>query len=115
MVAVLVAFALITADSAPSNRIANAEAELAAAKESYLLAVKNKSDLETAAANYGEVVVLSPVLAPMEKYPLALALFRQVLAINPANTKAKDWEKQIVDIYASLGKTPTEFDLSNIK
>lgn len=115
MISALVAFAVITDSVTSQNRIDFAESELVAAKQNYLDAIKNKSDLESAAFKYAEVVMTSPVLAPMEKYPLALALYRQTLAINPDHKQAKDQSQLIVDIYAGLGKEPTEFDLSKIK
>lgn len=92
-----------------------AQSELTAAKQAYLDARKNKSNLEEASYRYGEVAVNSLVLPGKEKYPLALALFRQTLAINPNNSEAKKWENEIVTIYKSLGREPTDFDLSTIK
>lgn len=92
-----------------------AESELAAAKQAFLDARKNKGDLEKASFQYGEVVVNSPVLGAKDKYPLALALFRQALAINPQNEPAKEWEGQIIAIYQSLGREPSEVDLNTIR
>lgn len=118
MLSALVAVILLAPQTGLANSadvVGNAEAELSAAKQAYLDARKNKSDLESAAFAYGEVVVLSPALKPNEKYPLALALFRQTLSINPNHEAAKEWEAQIVGIYASLGKEPGEFDLSSLK
>lgn len=113
MVCALVAAILL--GPAPVDPLVQAEAELSAAKQAYLDARKNKANLEQAAFKYGEVVVLSPALSPKEKYPLALALFRQTLALNPDNKEAKDWEAQIVGIYASLGREPSEYDLNSLK
>jgi hypothetical protein len=117
MISALVAAILFapSPDATVNSPTEIAESELSAAKQAYLNARKNKSNLEEATFKYGEVVVNSPVMGAKEKYPLALALFRQTLAINPANKAAKEWENQIVSIYASLGKEPTEVDLSKIK
>ncbi|MFM9873353.1 MAG: hypothetical protein ACKVQS_07805 [Fimbriimonadaceae bacterium] len=117
MISALVAAILFSSspDSIGKSPEELAKTELVAAKQAYLDARKNKSNLEEASFKYGEVVVNSPVLGPKDKYPLALALFRQTLAINPDNSKAKEWENQIESIYASLGKEPTEFDLNTIK
>jgi hypothetical protein len=43
---------------------------------------------------------------PSEKYPLALDLYDQALALDPGNEEAKTNRQLIVDIYKSLGKEP---------
>ncbi len=117
MISALVAAILFAPNPEVSAQspVEQAESELASAKQAFLDARKNKSNLEEATFKYGEVVVNSPALGAKEKYPLALALFRQTLAINPKNQAAKDWENQIVSIYSSLGREPSEVDLSTIK
>lgn len=115
MLSALVAAILLTPEASATDPLAEAQAELSAAKQAYLDARKNKSNLEEAALKYGQVVVTSDALRPNEKYPLALALFRQTLAINSQNSDAKDWEETIVGIYAGMGKEPRDFDLSTIK
>jgi tetratricopeptide (TPR) repeat protein len=43
-------------------------------------------------------------LAPKDKYPRALRLYRQALKLDPANKEAKANSKMIEDIYKSLGR-----------
>ncbi|MCA0361275.1 MAG: hypothetical protein LCH41_09490 [Armatimonadetes bacterium] len=102
--------------SAPAtNKVDQARAELKSGEAAYQSAkaayAKSKSEadkraLVEAAFAFGEVVVLSPVLRPMEKYPQALGLFREVQELDPTHAKAKEWDDQIVMIYKSLGKEP---------
>jgi hypothetical protein len=112
MVSLFVALCLL---NTPADPDAQAESELAAARQQFIDARRSKKGFEQACLRYGEVAVNSPILPPQEKYPLALALFRQVLAMNPQNESAKQWEKTIVDIYAGLGKPPGDYDLGSIR
>lgn len=119
MVSILVAVALFASPAASPEPMqssnTNAEGELAAARQAYIDARKAKSGLEEAALHYGEVAVNSPTLRPGEKYPLSLALFRQVLEINPQNETAREWENTILSIYESMGKSPGDYDLGSIR
>ena len=49
-------------------------------------------------------VMLDPALAPKEKYPKALAMFRNALKIDPDNALAKDGVTLIEDVYKSMGR-----------
>lgn len=107
--------AMILLASAPTDPLLSAQSELVSAKAQYLSARKSGKGLGEAAFAYGEVVVNSPAMPPREKYPLALALFRQTLKLDPNNKKAKQWEQTIVSIYKDLGRTVHEADLSQVK
>ena len=51
-----------------------------------------------------EKVMLDPNLAPREKYPKALGMFRDALEIDPDNALAKQSITLIEDIYRSMGR-----------
>lgn len=55
-------------------------------------------------AGQAEKIMLDPALAPKEKYPKALGMFNDALAIDPDNELAKNSVKLIEDIYASMGR-----------
>jgi lipoprotein-anchoring transpeptidase ErfK/SrfK len=55
-------------------------------------------------AEDAQKVMLDPALPPREKYPNALAIFRNALKIDPDNVLAKDGVKLIEDVYASMGR-----------
>lgn len=55
-------------------------------------------------AEEAEKIMLDPALAPREKYPKALGMFRDALTIDPGNTLAKDSITLIEDIYKSMGR-----------
>lgn len=116
MVLTIVALILVSnQELSPDAKIVIAKQELANAKAAYITAKKSNKNLAQATYEYGAIVVESPVLGPTEKYPLALALFRQTLKLEPKNAEAAQWEQTIVGIYAGLGKEPTEINLDEIK
>ncbi len=51
---------------------------------------------------YASMQALS--LGPKVKYPKALRLYRDVLKVDPKNSDAIRWKKQIEDIYRSMGR-----------
>lgn len=59
-------------------------------------------------AEEAEKIMLDPTLAPREKYPKSLGMFRDALEIDPNNALAKDSIKLIEDIYASMGRPVPE-------
>jgi Tfp pilus assembly protein PilF len=59
-------------------------------------------------AEKAEKIMLDPALAPREKYPQALVMFRDALQIDPNNTLAKDSITMIEDIYKSMGRPVPE-------
>jgi tetratricopeptide (TPR) repeat protein len=46
----------------------------------------------------------SPALTPKEKYPKALALFREALKVDPKNKVALENKNMIEQIYKSMGR-----------
>ncbi len=107
--------AMILVAAAPVDPMRGAQADLEQVKAKYLSARKSGQGLAEAAYAYGEVVVESPALKSQEKYPLALALFRQTLKHDPSHAKAKEWEQLIVSIYEDLGRPIQEADLSKVQ
>lgn len=55
-------------------------------------------------AEDAQKVMLDPALPPREKYPTALAMFRDALKIDPDNALAKDGVTLIEDVYKSMGR-----------
>ncbi|HRI43398.1 MAG TPA: hypothetical protein PLL78_04375 [Fimbriimonadaceae bacterium] len=53
---------------------------------------------------YGNLVMTSPALMPKEKYPKALALFREALKVDPKNKVALENKNMIEQIYKSMGR-----------
>jgi len=66
---------------------------------------KAKSAYEDAANTLADSTMQSDS-PPNVKYPAALKLYREVAKIDPQNSHATYWVKQITDIYASMGKQP---------
>jgi len=55
-------------------------------------------------AEEAEQIMLDPALAPREKYPKALAMFRDALKIDPNNALAQQSITLIEDIYKGMGR-----------
>lgn len=55
-----------------------------------------------------EAFMYGPDLEPRAKYPRALALYRKVIALDPANELAKESAETIVTIYESMGRSVPE-------
>ena len=55
-------------------------------------------------AEEAEKIMLDPALAPREKYPKALGMFRDALEIDPSNALAAASITLIEDIYKSMGR-----------
>ena len=62
----------------------------------------------TTAVEYGTAIMMAPQLAPRTKYPLSLAVFKEVLAIDPENKEATEASQTIVEIYGSMGREVPE-------
>jgi len=77
-----------------------ARAELAKAPKDPEL-IKKTSDTIYKEA---EAVLVAPELAPKDKYPKALRLYREVVKMDPQNQGAKDSIQTIEDIYKSMGR-----------
>ena len=59
-------------------------------------------------AEDAEKIMLDPALAPRDKYPKALGMFRNALKIDPDNALAKNSITLIEDIYKSMGRPVPE-------
>lgn len=55
-------------------------------------------------AEEAEKIMLDPALAPKEKYPKALGMFRDALQIDPNNALATKSITLIEDVYKSMGR-----------
>lgn len=60
------------------------------------------------AVEYGMAVMYSDLLPPRTKYPLSLAVFKEVLVVDPENGEAAEASQTIVDIYGSMGREVPE-------
>lgn len=60
------------------------------------------------AVEYGLAVMNSPLLPPRTKYPLSLAVLKEVLVVDPENDQAAKASEMIVDIYGSMGREVPE-------
>lgn len=88
-------------------KIRSAEALYKRTKAAY---TKNPQDAKAkkayidATVSLGNVVMFSPALAPRQKYPRALALYREALKLDPKNKTALANKKTIEDIYRQMGR-----------
>lgn len=91
-----------------------AQKELAAAKGLYEKTkvafskapkdAKKKKSYVDATVTYGNITMLSPVLGPKDKYPVALKLYREALKFDAKNPTALANKKTIEDIYTQMGR-----------
>lgn len=70
-------------------------------------AAAKKALVEVTLQNAQFYMYKSP-LPPNQKYPKALKLYREVVALDPSNSKAKESISMIEQIYQSLGKPVPE-------
>lgn len=55
-------------------------------------------------AEQAETIMLDPAMAPKDKYPKALGMFRDAVKIDPSNALATKSITLIEDIYRSMGR-----------
>lgn len=65
---------------------------------------KLKTAYIDATMKLANATLVSPPLAPREKYPKSLSLYREVLKVDAKNTEAASNKKMIEDIYKSMGR-----------
>jgi hypothetical protein len=65
---------------------------------------KSKAGFVKATVELATATMNSPELAPREKYPQALKLYKEALALDPDNKEALENKKMIEDIYKSMGR-----------
>lgn len=83
------------------------KAEAPTATDSSMTVAPANSDPQQQAqqlAEQAEKIMLDPALAPKEKYPKALGMFRDALEIDPNNALAAKNITLIEDIYKSMGR-----------
>ncbi len=88
-------------------KLAKLEKSYVAAKAAYVKtpkdAVKKRAYI-TATVTFGTAVMNSGALAPRQKYPRALNLYREALKLDPKNKEALENKKMIEDIYRQMGR-----------
>ncbi|GEM_PF-794690 len=87
--------------------LAEAKAKVKAAEAAYKKNPKNaaaKKAYAAALADQGHVMMLDQSIPPVKRYPEALSLARQALALDPTNKTAAADKKAIEDAYKSMGK-----------
>ena len=92
---------------AETTKIAALEKSYKAAKTA---SVKTPKDVKKQVAYlkatnaYAYKVMTAASLAPRDKYPVALRLYRESQKVSPADKDSKKWIKGIEDIYRSMGR-----------
>lgn len=100
-----------TSEALPTQQPAGSVEELAQkyndAKAAYTKdpAEEHKSKYVAATVAYGTAVMMGED-PPRVKYPKALELYEEALALDPDNAEAKTNRQLILDIYKSMGKEP---------
>ena len=92
---------------AEATKISALEKSYKAAKA---VSVKKPKDAKKRAAYikatnaYAYKVMTAASLAPKDKYPIALRLYRESQKVDPTDKDSKKWLKGIEDIYRSMGR-----------
>jgi tetratricopeptide (TPR) repeat protein len=89
------------------DELADLEGKLSAAKAEFEKAPEDnaiKAKFVDLSLQLAYDAMMSEELSAREKYPKALALYREVLKVEPENKEASDWKTQIEDIYRSMGR-----------
>lgn len=96
-----------TTEKAERAKLTRLERQYTAAKSAYTKQPRNaelKKRYVAATVALGTATMNSPILAPKEKYPKALRLYREALKIDPKNKEARENHDVIVHIYKSMGR-----------
>ncbi len=89
------------------EKIAQLQKAYEKAKASYQAKPKDEKPRKAfvqAATVYARTTMYSSALAPKEKYPVALRVYREVLKADPKNEEAKQAVQTIESIYTSMGR-----------
>jgi hypothetical protein len=95
------------ADANRASRVTPTEEQVAALQAAYDKAPSNdaaKMALVAALVSRGDYFMYSDELAPREKYPKALALYRRAAKLDPENATARTGIEQIESIYKSMNR-----------
>ncbi len=90
--------------NAPSAPLDEKVAQLQAAYDKNPSDAKAKTELASAVFENAQFYMYKSPLPPNQKYPKALALYRQTLELDPSKTEARDSIEMIESIYRSMGK-----------
>jgi hypothetical protein len=104
LVAVLSFFTVAGCATAPTGGETMTDGGGKAAEPAAPTVSEDKQNQAQQLAENAEKVMLDPDLAPREKYPEALGMFRDALEIDPNNALAKESVRLIEDIYTSMGR-----------
>lgn len=94
-------------EAVEKSRLAKLEATYTSAKAAHSKKPKDaklRKAFVDATVKLGTATMISVYLAPKDKYPRALRLYREALRIDPKNKEASENGKMIEDIYRSMGK-----------
>jgi tetratricopeptide (TPR) repeat protein len=94
-------------DKAEAASLAKLEAAYESAKGAFDKAPKDsakKGAYVAATLKLAYDTMTAESLAPKDKYPKALRLYRDVLKLEPKNAEAIEWRNQIEAIYTSMGR-----------
>ena len=101
------AFAQTKAPSPERAELNRYEKNYTQAKAGFQKSTKNakaKQAYVDATVALGTKVMTSSLLAPKEKYPRALKLYREALKLDPKNKEALENKAMIEQIYKSMGR-----------
>lgn len=94
-------------NATPTMTVAQSKKNLAAAEAAYKKTPKDaskKAAYAEALAQLGRSTMLDQAIPPAKRYPDALKLYRQALALDPKNKVALEDKKQIEDVYKQMGR-----------
>lgn len=90
--------------TATGSSITVAPGDGAKAADADVPAVSEEQQQAQQLAEEAEKIMLDPALAPKDKYPKALGMFRDALELDPNNALATKSITLIEDIYKSMGR-----------